>query len=50
MFQLIVNDGTVDSAPDSVMVTARAVVPDVVNQTQAAAEAAITVRRRSSAR
>jgi RHS repeat-associated protein len=44
LVQLIVNDGTVDSGPDSVSITATqklVTVPNVVGLTQAAAEAAI---------
>jgi len=43
--QLIVNDGSIDSAPDIVLITANprmVTVPDVVGQIQADAEAAIT--------
>ena len=40
--QLIVNDGSLDSDPDTASVQVQAIVPDVVGQTQAAAEAAIT--------
>ena len=42
--QLIVNDGTVDSSPDKVIINAeprRVAVPDLVGMTQPAAEAAI---------
>jgi RHS repeat-associated protein len=40
--QLVVNDGQLNSAPDTVLVNALVVVPNVVGMTQADAQAAIT--------
>jgi beta-lactam-binding protein with PASTA domain len=39
--QLVVNDGSTDSAPDTINLTVRVTVPNVVGQPQASAEAAI---------
>ena len=42
VIQLVANDGTVDSAPDTLTLTVRVMVPNGVGMTQSAAEAAIT--------
>lgn len=41
VIQLVVNDGSINSSPDTVNLTVRVTVPNVVGQPQASAEAAI---------